>query len=92
MADLQRFGEIAAALDPAAAGLPRYERAEMSVTLVQRLFRDIDCRVTFGDFGLKEADIDRVTAIAMTGYFTGISLHPKVVGEEEIKRIYKACL
>jgi len=92
MADLQRFGEIAVALDPAAARLPVYERAEMSVVLVERLFRDIDCSVTFGDFGLKEEDIDRVTEIAMTGYFTGISLHPKVVGEEEIKRIYRACL
>jgi hypothetical protein len=41
---------------------------------------------------MKEADIERVTEIALTGYFTGISLHPRVFTKEEIKAIYRACL
>lgn len=92
MADLEGFAEIAVAMDPSTSGLPLYDRAEKSVELVERLFRDIGGTVRFGDFGLKEEDIERVTDIAMTGYFTGISLHPKVVDKNEIMRIYRACL
>ena len=90
--DQEGFGEIALALDPSVRDLSPYEKAEQSVTLVARLFKDIDCSVRFGDLGLKEEDIKRVTEIAMTGYFTGINLHPKIADKEEIIRIYRACL
>ncbi len=46
----------------------------------------------FGQLGLREQDIERVTQIALTGYFTGISLHPKKVEKDEIVRIYRSCL
>ena len=92
MADLESFGEIATAMDPSVSELPMYQRAEKSVEFVERLFRDLDCSVRFSDFGLKEEHIERVTEIAMTGYFTGISLHPRVVDRDEIMRIYRACL
>ncbi len=91
-ADVERFGELAAAMEPASAALPAYERAERSVELVERLLRDIGVQVRLGDFGLKEADIPRVTEIALTGYFTGISLHPKQVDGPQIQAIYRACL
>ncbi len=91
-ADLERFAALAEALDPAAAELPLYERAEASVLLVERLLSDIGVTVTFGELGLKEEDIDKVAQIALTGYFTGISLHPRQVDEEEIRQIYRDCL
>ncbi|HEB31222.1 MAG TPA: iron-containing alcohol dehydrogenase [Spirochaetes bacterium] len=92
MEDQKSFGEIALALDPSVRDLSPYEKAKESVTLVERLFKDIDCCVRFGDLGLKEEDIHRVTEIALTGYFTGINLHPKTADKEEIIRIYRACL
>jgi alcohol dehydrogenase class IV len=86
------FADIAVALDPSAAGLPLAERAARSAGLVDELLGKIGARVTFGELGLREQDIERVTQIALTGYFTGISLHPKKVEKDEIVRIYQSCL
>jgi alcohol dehydrogenase class IV len=88
----EAFGELAVALDPASAGLPSGARAERAASLVEELFARIGVKVRFGELGLEEKDIGRVTQIALTGYFTGISLHPKKVEKEEIMRIYRACL
>jgi alcohol dehydrogenase class IV len=91
-ADIRGFADIAHAMDPSVRSLPVEKQAERSVLLVETLLNDIDVRVRFRDFGLKEEDIERVTEIALTGYFTGISLHPKPVGPEEIRQIYMQCL
>jgi alcohol dehydrogenase class IV len=88
----QDFADIAAALEPATAGQPLAERAARSAVLVEELLERIGVRVRFGELGLREEDIERVTQIALTGYFTGISLHPKKVDKEEIMRIYRGCL
>lgn len=88
----ESFAAVAVALDPAAERLPLARRAERCGELVEELLRDIGVEVRLGDFGMTEDDIERVTQIAMTGYFTGISLHPKQVDAEGIKRIYRACL
>jgi alcohol dehydrogenase class IV len=88
----ESFAAVAEALDPGISGLPVSEQANRCASLVDALFRDIDVRVRLGDFGMKEEDIERVTQIAMTGYFTGVSLHPKKVDEAEIMEIYRACL
>ncbi len=90
--DLERFSEIALALDPSTRSLPLNERAEASSSLTARLLRDIGVDVRFSQFGLSEKDIEKVSDIAMTGYFTGISLHPKQVDRTEIIRILHACL
>jgi hypothetical protein len=34
----------------------------------------------------------RVAQIALTGYYTGISLHPKQMDAQQIEDIYRACL
>jgi alcohol dehydrogenase len=86
------FADVAAALAPATAMLPAARRAEQCTGLVEELFADIGVTVSLGELGLKEEDIDRVTRIAMTGYFTGISQHPARVDAEGIRRIYRACL
>ena len=91
-ADVEGFAEIAAALDPGAANLTADEGAERCAELVENLLGSIGCNPRLGDYGLAEKDIDRVTRIALTGYATGIGLHPKVVDEDEIKQIYRACL
>jgi alcohol dehydrogenase class IV len=90
--DVQSFAEITSALDPSVYNLPLNERAEKSVVLLESLLSEIGCALKLGDLGLKESDIDRVTEIALTGYYTGIELHPKVVDGAEIKRIFASCL
>jgi alcohol dehydrogenase class IV len=88
----QSFADIAAALDPAAAALPLAERAARSAVLVDELLDRIGARVHFGELGLREEDIERVTQIALTAYATGLSLHPKKVEKDQIVRIYQSCL
>jgi alcohol dehydrogenase class IV len=91
-ADAPSFAELAVALDPSSRDLPSEQRAERSADLFARLFEDIDLKVRFSDLGLKPEDIPRVAQIALTGYFTGISLHPKQMDAAQIEEIYRACL
>jgi alcohol dehydrogenase class IV len=86
------FNVVADALDPDQDGSAGDRRPDRCAALITDLFKDIGLNVRLGDFGMKEEDIDRVTKIAMTGYFTGISLHPVVADEKLINEIYRACL
>jgi alcohol dehydrogenase class IV len=88
----QSFADIAAALEPGCMALPLAERAARSVVLIDELLGRIGARVRFGELGLKESDLERVTGIALTAYATGIGLHPWKAGEREILRIYRSCL
>ncbi|MBW2057532.1 MAG: iron-containing alcohol dehydrogenase [Deltaproteobacteria bacterium] len=90
--DFERFAELAEAFDESVGSLPLRERAEKSGDLAQRLVRDVDCEVGFGDFGLQEKDIDKATQVAMSAYFIDLGNHPRKVGEEEIKKLYRECL
>ncbi|MBN2325160.1 MAG: iron-containing alcohol dehydrogenase [Spirochaetes bacterium] len=90
--DLEGFAEIACALDPSVRSLPLHERADASPSLAAGLLNDIGVDVKFSQFGLSEKDIEKAADIALTGYFTGISLHPKQVDKTEIMRIIRACL
>jgi len=91
-ADLQSYAEIAEALDPSVRDLPLRRKAEASVELVERLFRDTGTAVRFSDFGMSEMDIDKATHIALTGYRGDIKIHPRIATQEEIKQIYRDCL
>jgi len=88
----QDFADIAEALRPGGADLPLSSRAARCAEIVEDLLRRIGAATGLGALGLTEADIDRVTQIALTGYFTGISLHPKVVDREQIAAIYRRCI
>lgn len=90
--DLERFAEIALAMDANLKHQPVEARAEQAAVLVEKLFEQIQVKVRFSDFGMQAEDIDKITEIALTGYFTGISCHPKQVTAEEIKQIYLDCL
>jgi alcohol dehydrogenase class IV len=90
--DPERFAEIAVAMDANVAKQPVEMQAKQAAVLVGRLFEEIEVKVSFGEFGMKAEDIDTITEIALTGYFTGISCHPKPVTAKEIKQIYLDCL
>jgi alcohol dehydrogenase class IV len=92
VADPGLFAEISEALDPETRSLSVRARAEMCPRLVERLLADTGTKVSFGDLGLTEADIDRVTDIAFTGYGADINLHPRKATVEDVKRLYQACL
>jgi len=90
--DPQHFAEIAIAMDANVKNQPMEVQAEQAAVLVEKLFEQIQVKVRFSDFGMQAEDIDKITEIALTGYFTGISCHPKQVTAEDIKQIYRDCL
>jgi alcohol dehydrogenase class IV len=89
---LTDFAEIAKAMDPDIKADTIDKQAKAAADLVADLLDEIQVKIRFRDLGLKKEDIERVTKIALTGYFTGISCHPKKVTEAEIIQIYSACL
>ncbi len=92
LSNLEAFADVAEALDPSISELPLREKAQLCSKRVQRLLDDIGIKVRLSDFGLTEKDIDKVTHIALTGYYFDISCHPLKVSEADIKMIYRECL
>jgi len=90
--DPATFAQLADAMDSSGHDLPVAKRAARFADLVGKLFGDINLKVRFSDLGLKEEDIPRVAQIALTGYSTGITLHPKQMDASQIEEIYRACL
>lgn len=88
----ERFAAIAETLQPTNGALPEDEQARLCPTLVESLMDEIGLRVRFSDFGMTENDIDKATHIALTGYSYDIACHPKLVTEDDIKRVYRECL
>jgi alcohol dehydrogenase class IV len=90
--NFQVFADISAILDPSYTPASLKKRAEACPELVQQFLNDIELHVRFSDFGLTEKDIDKVTEIAMTGYYFDIKCHPRAVSEKDIKDLYARCL
>jgi len=88
----QVFADISDILDPSYMGKPIKSRAAACPELVQAFLDEIGLRIRFRDFGLKKTDIDKVTSIALTGYYFDIKCHPRTVNESDIKALYSACI
>ncbi len=86
------FADITDILDPSYRDQPLKKRAAACPELVEQLIDDIGLSVRFSDFGLTEGDIDKVTQIALTGYYFDIQCHPRSVSAEDIKTLYRKCL
>ena len=88
----QIFSDIAFILDDSLEGLSVQQRADACPQLVEQFLGTIGLKVRFSDFGLTAADIDKVTRIALTGYYFDIRQHPRRVTEQDIRELYKRCL
>jgi alcohol dehydrogenase class IV len=92
MSNPRVFADITGILDPSYASASVKKRAAACPELVQELLDAIELRVRFSDFGLSAQNIDKVTSIALTGYYFDIKCHPKAVGEGDIRALYLRCL
>jgi alcohol dehydrogenase class IV len=90
--NMQIFADISDILEPSIAAAPLRKRAETCPELVQQFLNDIDLYVRYSDFGLTRQDIDKVTNIALTGYYFDIKCHPRKVGEKDINALYERSL
>lgn len=86
------FAELAECFEPSVRDLPLYARAERSAELIRRLFKYVNCRVRFSDYGLREEDIDKAAEAAFAGYGDNIENYPRVASLEEVKELYRKCL
>jgi alcohol dehydrogenase class IV len=86
------FADISDILDPSYVNAALKKRAAACPELVAQLLDDIGLHVRFSDFGLSAGDIDKVTHIALTGYYFDIKCHPRAVSEDDIKELYRRCL
>jgi alcohol dehydrogenase class IV len=86
------FADITAIMDPSLCDLSVKKRAALCPEVIQSFLDDIKLRIRFSDFGMTEKDIDKVTSIALTGYYFDIKCHPKQVTEADIRALYAACL
>jgi alcohol dehydrogenase class IV len=88
----QIFADLSDILDPSYKDVSVKKRAAACPELVQQFLDEICLHVTFSDFGLTNKDIDKVTKIALTGYYFDIKCHPRAVTEADIKELYARCL
>ena len=89
---LHLFADIADILDSSYSLRTIKQRAAACPELVASFLSQIGLNVRFSDFGLSVSDIDKVTDIAMTGYYFDIQCHPKKIDERDIKELYRRCI
>lgn len=86
------FADISDILDPSYRDKSVKQRAAACPELVAQFIDEIGLSIRFSDFGMTADDIDKVTRIALTGYYFDISCHPRAVSEADIKALYAKCL
>ncbi len=90
--NIEKFARLAECFGESLDGLSTYAKAEMSVEFVQRLLKDTGAEVTFGEYGLTEADLEKTAEIAVNNYSFDLNNSPLKVSKEEIIEIYRNCL
>jgi len=87
------FAQLSGTLDESTKCFPLHERAQKCSHLVRRLLSDIDYRVRFGDFGIKEEDIDSMTDwLFRSSFWSDFKVHPRLFTVEEVHQIIQECL
>jgi len=93
MGNFEVFAELAEIFDESLKPLPLQTKAEKCGALVERLFQNMNYRVRFGDFGIQEADIDKLVEWLMkSGYWNDFKTHPRLFTLEDVKKVYTECL
>jgi alcohol dehydrogenase class IV len=90
--NIEKFAQLAECFGEPLHGLSTYAKAEKSVEFVQRLLKDTGAEVTFGEYGLKESDLEKTAEIAINNYSFDLNNSPLKVSKEEIIDIYRNCL
>ena len=93
MGNFEIFAELAETLDDSVRDLPLHDRAEKCAELIERLFKDMNYEIGYGDFGIQENDIDALTEwLINSGFWNDFKTHPKLFTVDEVKDIYRKCL
>lgn len=92
IADTDCFSEITEIVNPETSKLSKRKKSEMLSELIDQFLTDIELKVKFGDFGMSNEHVRKVTEIALTGYYFDIQCHPKEFTEDEIAQLLRECL
>lgn len=84
---IERYADIAAYMGEDVEGLTDYEAAEVAISAIERLSRDLDIPTGFKELGAKEEDITRLAENAMKDATE--ATNPRRPNLEEVKQIIK---
>ncbi|MDC3417581.1 iron-containing alcohol dehydrogenase [Aquibacillus salsiterrae] len=88
--NLDKFIEIAGIFGEHTDGLTKREAAELAVTAVRQLKRDVGINATLSDYGLKEEDLDMIVEEAMQS--GNVPVNPVKPSLEDLKNICRAVM
>lgn len=84
---IERYADIAAYMGEDVEGLTDYEAAEVAISAIERLSRDLDIPTGFKELGAKEEDITTLAENAMKDATE--ATNPRRPNLEEVKQIIK---
>ncbi|WP_461210915.1 iron-containing alcohol dehydrogenase [Desulfocurvus sp. DL9XJH121] len=86
----ERFVELAKAFGENTEGLPVREAGELAVKAMAAIFRETDLPSRLSEFGIKESDLDKLTADAFAS--ASCRVNPRIPTKEDIRTLYLAVL
>lgn len=90
VANYKKYAKLADIFGEDVYGLTQREAAELGVSSVNRLLKDIEAPTSLSDFGIKEEDIED---IAKGGMASGnIHVNPRITTQKDLEDILRSCL
>lgn len=89
---LEKYAKVAELFDPSIKELSVKERAYKLPELLDKLFKSLGVVVTFGDYGLKEAEVERFVNLVYDSYSGNLESHIKVPTKQDLLNIVRQCL
>lgn len=88
-----KLGKVAGLLNPSLpATMSAAEKAAKMPEILRNLYNDLGVDVSFGKYGLKEEDIEKLADLCFVGFLQDIKAHPKPVTREDVIELINACM
>uniref|UniRef100_UPI00068C1D38 iron-containing alcohol dehydrogenase n=1 Tax=Caldanaerobius polysaccharolyticus TaxID=44256 RepID=UPI00068C1D38 len=88
----EKFAVVAEMLDPSLKSEPVNKKASRLPLILEGLFKEIGADVTFGEYGLKEDQIECFADTVYTSFQLDLKGHPKMATREDIIYLIRRCM
>lgn len=91
--EADKLGKVAGLLDPSLpADMSVLEKAQELPRILRELYTDLGVDVSFGKYGLKEDEIEKLADLCFVGFLQDINAHPKDVSREDVIELIQLCM
>jgi len=90
VANYKKYARLADIFGEDTYGLTLRESAELGVTGVEKLLKDIGAPTSLSAFGIKEEDIEDIAKGGMTS--GNINVNPRITSQRDLEAILRSCL